>query len=676
MARKSKPKKLITLDTETYNGLLGDLKRIAIYDGYDITRGYTFSDVQPKIYEWANKGYDVHIYIHNMEFDLRKIPEVLNIKNVKWNSTKLINGKYVILSCKKYTMHDSFKLLPMSLKKLSQDFDLKHGKLDLWEEVQKVYPGQYTDVVDFLDRCPVDDELFVRYLDYDVLSLYELIEKLCSVAGIPFDELIWCMSTASLSKRIFKNGFKGVPFQTEGYDKTDFQFLTKNKWWSSSKEIKQNFSMVPVSYIDIENKIRESYCGGRTEVFKPHLKAGKGVVGYHMDVNSLYPSVMIDAEYPISAAEFFTRPDDIEFKFGAWRRHNVGLGFIKAIVYIPKCDIPPLPVKAGKLVFPCGYVEGTWTYNELAHAIEKYNVEVIEYKEMIHFAETFKVFKNLINVFSEMKAQAKKDDNNALYTLSKLIMNTSYGWTALRRDDKTEMKDISKLAKYEEEERVLRVDEELGCIEIISDVITDSIQVQVASYVTSYARLTLLKAFETLKEMGATVYYCDTDSIVSDMLLPQHMLHSSKLGLWDVEGYVKEGIFLQPKVYYEETDEKMKIKFKGVSRDTQKTFDRQFIVNLYNKLAEGVEKEVVVEENKELLRSIKYIQQHQLDFNSFEIRDKKMYLLNQQKRIMDYNNNTTEPHYIESIIDFYNFDLSPNLDPFRDENGNIFNPIM
>ena len=49
MAKKSKPVKLITLDTETYNGLIAGLKRIAIYDGTDITYGYTFTDIEPKL---------------------------------------------------------------------------------------------------------------------------------------------------------------------------------------------------------------------------------------------------------------------------------------------------------------------------------------------------------------------------------------------------------------------------------------------------------------------------------------------------------------------------------------------------------------------------------------------------------------------------------------------------
>ena len=74
--RKKKPIKLITLDTETYDGLKGKLKRIAIYDGEEVHYGYQFSDVEPFLLQYKKEGYAVHVYIHNMEFDLRKIPEI------------------------------------------------------------------------------------------------------------------------------------------------------------------------------------------------------------------------------------------------------------------------------------------------------------------------------------------------------------------------------------------------------------------------------------------------------------------------------------------------------------------------------------------------------------------------------------------------------------------------
>ena len=45
MPRKKRVNKLFTLDTETI-GLGGDIKRIAVYDGQEVTYGYTFDDVE------------------------------------------------------------------------------------------------------------------------------------------------------------------------------------------------------------------------------------------------------------------------------------------------------------------------------------------------------------------------------------------------------------------------------------------------------------------------------------------------------------------------------------------------------------------------------------------------------------------------------------------------------
>ena len=50
MARKKYKPKIITLDTETI-GLDGALRRIAIYDGKEVTFGLAFRDIEWKIDE-------------------------------------------------------------------------------------------------------------------------------------------------------------------------------------------------------------------------------------------------------------------------------------------------------------------------------------------------------------------------------------------------------------------------------------------------------------------------------------------------------------------------------------------------------------------------------------------------------------------------------------------------
>ena len=120
--KKQKPVKLFTLDTETYNGLFGGLKRIAIYDGNKVIYGYTFEDIEKELIKYYDLGYEVHVYIHNIEFDARKLPAIFEKDRIDWSGCVVINGKLTTIKCKKYTFHDSFKLLPMSLYWLLYNF--------------------------------------------------------------------------------------------------------------------------------------------------------------------------------------------------------------------------------------------------------------------------------------------------------------------------------------------------------------------------------------------------------------------------------------------------------------------------------------------------------------------------------------------------------------------------
>lgn len=666
MARKKRPVKILTLDTETY-GFEGAIKRIAVYDGEEITYGYKFADVEPVLEYYFREGFSVHVYIHNMEFDLRKMPELFRTDNVNWDQTKLISGRYAVLACRKYTLHDSFRIMPRSLEYLSESFNLEHGKMDLMEEVNRVYPGQYKDKGDYFIRCDKDDPVYVKYLGYDVISLYELIEKLCDISGITIEEFVPRISTASLSRYLLKNGFKGKKFIQEGSKKTDFELITLCKAWRSDKPIKDNFGSKHISYIQIEEKLRAAYFGGRTEVFTPRIKKkpGREIHAYHCDRNSMYPAEMIDNYYPIGYPEYDDHPKFVRYAFEDWQKGKVpGLGFIHCVVHIPQQFIPPLPVNMGKLVFPTGVIEGTWTYPELDYAVKNCGVEVLEWKEVIYFKKTSKVFHEFIKTFSTIKSEAKANGESALEWLAKNIQNVGYGWTALRRDDKTELHENTpeKVAKYAE--RLLYENEELGFIECEADVRTDTIQVQIAAYVTSYARINLLDLMRKQAEKG-DVYYCDTDSIVSEYPLPEEVLHKTKLGAWDVEGLLLDGVFISPKVYAEITEKKTNIKFKGVTKDTQKSFTFSFYERILNSLITGAESEIKVEEDKLLLRSMKYSQKTGTDPNRAEHRDKYMYLTRKQKRNMNYAENYSMPWYFETLQQFKTFSFAEPVIPHK-----------
>ena len=84
---------------------------------------------------------------------------------------------------------------------------------------------------------------------------------------------------------------------------------------------------------------------------------------------------------------------------------------------------------------------------------------------------------------------------------------------------------------------------------------------------------------------GITIYYMDTDSLIVDRPLPDWMVTNNELGKLKLEHFVKEGVFLAPKVYALKTDDgKEIIKVKGLSLNTIRkdlTFD--IMLSLLNK---------------------------------------------------------------------------------------------
>ena len=578
------------------------------------------------------------------------MPTVFREGNVKWNKCLNINRRYAVLECKYYSFHDSFKLLPMSLKKASEQFNLEHGKLDLWEEVQKEYPGQYKNVVDFLSNCDVDNELYLKYLGYDVISLYELIEKLIDVSSIPLEKLVKCPSTASMSKYIFKHGYKGQPFYSEEETKTDYDYLISNKYWLSDKPIKNT----NVSWQEIELKCREAYYGGRTEVFTPKInETGKEINAFYYDVNSLYPYACKENFYPVGVPQFYDDAFSVKYKWNLWLRKKRGLGFLKCKVFVPQQKIPPLPTRKERLCFLTGYLEGYWTFVELEYAIKNCGVEILEFIEMVYFPKTFKIYANYIDVFNTMKEQATKDGNMALREFSKLMNNTSYGWTAMKRQQLS-LDDIKNYEKHRNKGKLITINKELGYCQYEDRARSESIQVQVGAYVTSYARLILLEGLRRQAEKGE-IYYCDTDSIVCEAEMDSQFVDDVKLGYFGLENVIKKGLFLFPKVYTIETAKTTKYKFKGVTKERQQTFNYKFYEDIYKSLCAGDTGRIPIEENITRLRGLVTAQKNELDPNELVYSHKDLLLDNMQKRNIDYKNNKSVAWHMENIEMFNDF---------------------
>jgi hypothetical protein len=179
----------------------------------------------------------------------------------------------------------------------------------------------------------------------------------------------------------------------------------------------------------------------------------------------------------------------------------------------------------------------------------------------------------------------------------------------------------------------------------------DYVQVQVSSYVTAYARMELYKGIENITSRGGKVYYCDTDSIVSDIELEPDLIHDSIFGKWKLEGVIQKAYFSQPKVYVEKVKtkngSKINKKFKGLphGKVEMMTISDYAYINKRQEKKDVDRVELLTQEDgfENIIKPLTAILQNQ-DFNKL-IKIEKSLLIRGilEKRKMDYENNTSTP---------------------------------
>lgn len=455
-----------TWDIET-KGLSGDLVIGGLFDGQ---KYFTFTD-------WSNFLDIIHkklpdktsLYAHNGgKFDHKHLLAYIDSRpDIKISHFLNINGSVIFtltIKGKRFYFRDSFLHLPKSLKKLCESFDVKHSKKDF-------------DMENWIkNNCPISEEL-KTYLYYDCLALYELLQKYFSIVGEPK------LTIASTSFDIcLKSTFQGVEV-----GKLTKNFLT----------------------IEEEDFIRASYRGGRTEVFKRYTSQSL----FHYDVNSLYPYVMKNRDYPYGQHKKIIGNEKCKELIDSGY-----LGVIKCFIQAPDLHYPYLCVHhEGKLLFPVGNWIGNITSIEYQKALKLgYKIDIIE---GIFYSKKGKLFSNFVDKFYKIKCESK----GAKRETAKLILNSAYGKFGQRREYK----------EYITFEEIVDKGLDFGDYEKVNDKFyrcksinyrDRRINPVIATFVTAYARDYLYQGMELVFNNGGTVYYVDTDSIFSDIALPENIV--------------------------------------------------------------------------------------------------------------------------------------------------------
>lgn len=493
---------------------------------------YDFNFILKALFELGERRYHIHDIIprgsgilcfkaSEIEYSYNAYPEKEHDKLII-DSYKDEAGRRVY-KYKKRTIvfRDSSAILPFSLASITENFDVetKKGTID-YETMDKVTP----EVIDYL----IDD----------LKGLYQSIRKYSDWPLIKNAGMATTMASQAL--RVFRTFMhKPIPSLTSKVD----QF------------------------------VRGAYFGGRTEIFKPFYsqKTDFDILKTY-DVNSLYPYVMAEYEYPT--------------KFAGWvdEYYPDSMGFYDVEVDVPESlYIPPLgtvydPEKWNRFIFPTGKFRGKWSTVELNYAISL-GVKITRVFKGAIFENGGFIFRSYIITFYEKRLQSK--GNSVDNILSKLLMNSLYGrfGLALVR----EQLEIDNGEEGAVPHMDIPMDDEgYSFFRLIKKkTVLDSTftNVAISAWVTSLARIHMHREYMRAPEK---LYYTDTDSIFTS---DSYDKNSKSLGEMKLEYKSKEACFLLPKTYIADTlspiwngyEEDNKTTFKTSKKIVMKGFDRKKI---------------------------------------------------------------------------------------------------
>ena len=411
-------------------------------------------------------------------------PRLLIIKNGSILEMKFYggrNGRYL------FRFRDSMGLMAESLARLSgpKGFNVKQKK---WakKRISKLFKTSYSsNKQEWRDYCLQDCKAL-----YGVISAFK--KEIESLGGVVYNT-------------IAKTALLGV------YQR---------------KYLKHS---IP-TYHRYNDIIHDVFKGGRTEVFNLYAPPRDDAVYNYYDFNSLYPSVMHDNLFPIGKPRGYAHCDEDDFKNDC--------GFAYATIHVPaRTYLPFVPFRLNKkLFFPTGeltdWFDGLIINEAFKHG---YNVKL---HRAYFFKDSDYIFRDYVG---DIYSKRVKSSGSLKKTL-KLVLNSSYGKFAQRSTVKS-VCTRSQLPKDASSVRVVNADYDL--MEYEKEIFAPYMLPGIASRVTAGGQMKILHAMEDCLKHDGVVYYCDTDSVLTDARLPS----STRLGALKLECTFESGVFLQPKTY-------------------------------------------------------------------------------------------------------------------------------
>jgi len=278
---------------------------------------------------------------------------------------------------------------------------------------------------------------------------------------------------------------------------------------------------------------RESYKGGRCECF--YLGELSDDNYYILDVNSLYPYVMRNNQYPIKYIKIYHNITVNELL-----EHTKNNAIIAKVRI--ETDEPTYAIKDKRTIFPIGTFTTTLCTPELIYALA--HNHITDVFDMVVY-EQANIFTSYVDSFYALRNDFKSAGVYEYERLCKVLLNSLYGKFGQKGENWLKVGEAPNESDREEiifrsnPRLVTRLRYLLGEVFELKGYSEafDSFPA-IASHVTAYGRLHL---WSLMQQAGEDNYfYCDTDSlIVNEQGLSnlKHKLNDSELGYLKTENF-------------------------------------------------------------------------------------------------------------------------------------------
>ena len=466
------------------------------------------------------------LYFHNLKFDGEFILYWLFHNGFKLNNETKLNTNefstlisdtglfYSIEICFKRTKKeivkvkilDSLKILPFSVEKVAQAFNLPISKLSINYQEKREIGHKLT-------------EEEISYIKNDVEIVARAIEIL-------HKQGLTKMTTGANALEEYKRIISKKLFE---------------KWFP------------PPLY---DSDIRQAYKGGFTYLNPKYC--GKDIKnGIVLDVNSLYPSVMYYSPLPYGEGKYFTG------KYINDDNYNLYIQMFRCQFKLKKGYIPTIQLKNNMFFVPTEYLESSkgeyitmcLTNIDLELFFEHYEVYDIDYISGWKFRSYIGLFKNYIDKWNKIKVQATIEKNGAMRSIAKLMLNSLYGKFALNPKVKSKYPFLG--------------DDDIIHYKIVQEEDRKPIYIPMGVFITSWARYKTItsaqKVYDRFIYADTDSLHLEGEEIPEGL-----EISDTELGKWKLESRFTKARFIRQKSYIEEIDNKLKITCAGMPESCYK----------------------------------------------------------------------------------------------------------